>query len=348
MIQMLIWATRHATRLPYAVALIACFDPSCECAAIPFERKLLAAELRFSFDGTLPPLVKLGERYLGLLELEEYLAGLLPELRSSLLKTMPSEYTSQWRGCKIKGCHHWFKEKTAMQRHVQLAHPGLNLSRAFESPFICGFKFERAIGSLGVPEGPNRYCSISFDTEKELAAHKSALNHVKPAPKKGKKKVAPAVAVAERPVEVAQNAVSSEEESEESQGLEDAEGDIEEEGGEVDGAIEVAEQEPDSAEVIMSEDNRRQTKRAPTTTLRDTFLALIDGIKSRSEAGRCTVEEGVRSIVQCLMGKAFVRSDSEEENARRVAKAVKVSSNQEGKMKLLTDLCNRLKNLDFF
>lgn len=106
--------------------------------------------------------------------------------------------------------------------------------------------------------------------------------------------------------------------------------------------------EPEAAvEDMVVYDQRRSSKRAPSTTLRDTFVGLIEGIKSRLVAGRSTDDEAIRAIVQCLAGKAFVRSDSEERNARQAGRAVKEAPSQQEKLTLFNNLCHRFLNLDF-
>jgi len=109
--------------------------------------------------------------------------------------------------------------------------------------------------------------------------------------------------------------------------------------------MEVVEDSEEEAPPLI--ERRPPSKRVPSTTLRDTFISLISEIKLKSDLGRCTFEEGVRLVVQCLAGKGFVRSDSEETNARKTLKMVKNSTSQEEKKKLMNDLCDRLINLDF-
>jgi hypothetical protein len=354
MIEKLTWASRHATRLPYAVAIIACFDPDCECATIPIERKLLAAHFRFTFDGTLPPLVKSGDRYLGLLELEDYLETLSTEKRLSLLKQVPSEYQESWRGCKLPGCHNWFEEKAAMQRHVQIMHPGKKLVDVFDRPFICGFRLERSIGPLGVKEGSYRHCYEAFNTKKELVSHKTSLKHFRPGKKKGAQKAARAAPKPAAPAPAAQlpppaeksdsdSEISDEEDEEEN--FEDDEEDGEDEMMESSDGEESV--EVDAPVELLAEDRRPRSKRPPSSTLRDTFVALLKEIKSSVDSGRATTDSGVRSIVNFVAGKAFVRSDFEEENARKVARSIKAEANVEKKMQLFVQLYERLINLDF-
>jgi hypothetical protein len=272
------------------------------------------------------------------------MATLKPEEKLALLKTMPSEYHQGWRGCKFEDCHNWFNEKTQMQRHVQLVHPGAKMTQAFDNPFICGFKFERANGALGVPEGPSRYCFDSFKTEKELAAHKSTLKHIRPPKKKdGKKKGQKTAARDDADVEIVEEEDDNSDDSEndEDDEFDSGDNDDQSEGDpmELDGSDEESEVAPPAPPV--------PTRRAPSTLLRDTFLGLLGEARNRVESGRITVEEGVRTIIQYLAGKAFVRSNNEEDHARKIGREIKAAKTKEEKLALLIGLCDRLRGLEF-
>lgn len=175
MISELQWVVKHSVSLPNGFCGIACFEPECnDCSAIPIERKRLAAYLRTFMNGSLPPLIRIGDRFLCLNEVEN-----LP--REEILKyqkQLPLDFDNrQWRSCKIKGCFHWKNEGTECQRHLQLVHSGMQMTDVFLKPFICTFAFPRPIGKLGVPDGPIRHCYAPFQTEAELKTHKKELKH---------------------------------------------------------------------------------------------------------------------------------------------------------------------------
>lgn len=314
------------------------------------ERKILALYLRQFWFGSLPPLVRDGDRFLNLRELE----ALSEQDRFKFINELPIDFKGYpWQHCQL-GCPFWKDEGTECQRHAQLCHPGSSISEIFDKPFICNFRIARPLGALNLPDGPLTHCFQTFTTKAALTAHKEVQGHKLAKKAKPPRNVAPnadpphpppplppptpphlpeadgdnlqPMAAAPRGNPTRPSRKRKRDEMEEMEEMEN-----------------LPEPPPKSARLD-------ETSRPPRRglDLKTTFYNALDTIQSRIDAKKMDLNAAIDEITRMIATKAFVRSDSVELFARGIRREAKLpDTTPERKEELYKKLLDELKSLDW-
>ncbi len=360
MLHELVFISKHARLHPIFIAFIACESLHClHCSSIPPDRKKLSKFLNENWFGTMPPIVRQGDRFLAWLgELE----GLSPERRLEELQKLPSEFSSApWRRCKVPSCFNWFDSGTDCQRHVQLDHPLMSIDEVFESPYICGFSLPRPLGSLGLPDGPFSYCLERFESKGALQKHKESAKHKKINKQSQKKTVVPTGNTREpaAPIPIAVPAVEPNEEYIERMDVDEKIDDPQGATGSDSEALETPVErptkrarrsDPDSGFIgntsgrdDLSGDTR--ASRRAIVPLKEQFYELINSARGKVLSHVWTPEQGAKCIVDLLSSKSHVRSDSIEEEAKNYRKKIRAAETEEMKHTLFQEMISNFDNL---
>lgn len=330
MLEELADAERHSIELPNALARVACFDLDCEsCSRIPMDRKALAAQIRFYYGNSLPPLIRVGDRFLTPFEVE----ALPREVMLKASRRLPIDFDDEpWKICSRDGCIHWKKDAAGCQRHAQIAHRGVI---TFDSPYVCTFALPRPKNKDGVPHGPIKRCYFSFATKNLLKKHKEENEHKEKRKASAKKKHSAKgngsqVIVAPETNEKRQDTANRKrkptdapKDAREPKRAKKKEGLlVEDDAGEgiTRGKKRTREEGDEESEGLHELDVPRPKKRQRTSTLKETFEAFLAAVYARVERGAITKHSGIVEIVKMIRSKAFVRSDSVEEEAKRLQK----------------------------